>query len=123
MLDLDIEGIERGKPGLFGHIVENFVATELTKLLSISNIRAELLHFRTADGKEVDFVFERADGSVVAIEIKKSESVNMNDFNGIQTFAALTGKDFIGGVVMYSGKEVVPFGKNLWAVPFHLLWQ
>jgi hypothetical protein len=35
--------------------------------------------------------------------------------------AELTEKEFIGGVVLYSGKEVVPFGKNLWAVPFHIL--
>jgi len=123
MLDLDIEDIERHKPHLFGHVVENFVATELVKLLSASDIRARLLHFRTSDGREVDFVLEKADGSVVAIEIKKAKSVNMNDFKGIQLFAALAGKDFVGGVVMYSGKEVVPFGENLWAVPFHILWQ
>ena len=123
MLDLDIEDIEKNKPDLFGHVLENYVATELTKLLSFSKTKAALHHFRTSDGKEVDFVLEKPDGSVFAIEVKKSESVNLHDFKGIQAFAELTKKDFMGGIVLYSGKEAVPFGKNMWAVPFHILWQ
>jgi uncharacterized protein len=123
MLDLNIEDIERNKPDLFGHILENYIATELTKLLTFSETKARLLHFRTSDGKEVDFVLERPDGSVFGIEIKKSESVNIHDFKGLQTLSELTAKEFVGGVVLYSGKDAVPFGKNLWAVPFHILWQ
>ena len=123
MLDLNLEDMEKNKPDLFGHVLENYVATELTKLLTFSDTKAKLLHFRTSDGKEVDFVLEKQDGSVFAIEIKKSESVNIRDFKGIQTMAELTEKEFIGGVILYSGKEVVPFGKNLWAVPYHILWQ
>jgi predicted AAA+ superfamily ATPase len=123
MLDLNLEDIEKNKPDLFGHVLENYVATELTKLLTFSNTKAKLFHFRTSDGKEVDFVLERPDGSILAIEVKKSESVHIQDFKGIQTLAELTAKEFIGGVILYSGKDVVPFGKNLWAVPFHILWQ
>jgi len=123
VLDLNLEDIEKNKPDLFGHILENYIATELTKLLTFSETKAKLLHFRTSDGKEVDFVLERPDGSVFAIEIKKAEAINMKDFKGIVELAALTEKEFIGGVILYSGKEVVPFGKNLWAVPFHILWQ
>jgi len=123
MLDLNIDYIEVNKPVLFGHILENYVATELLKQLSISDKKAELYHFRTSDGKEVDFILEKPDGSVFAIEVKKAESITMNDFKGIKAFEELTGKDFTGGIVLYSGKEVVPFGKNLWAVPFHILWQ
>jgi predicted AAA+ superfamily ATPase len=123
MLDLSLEDIEKNKPDLFGHILENYIATELIKLLTFSGVKAKLLHFRTSDGKEVDFVLEKQDGSVFAIEVKKSESVNIQDFRGIQTLAELAPKEFIGGVVFYSGKEVVPFGKNQWAVPFHILWH
>jgi predicted AAA+ superfamily ATPase len=123
MLDLDLDDVEKNNPSLFGHFLENYIATELTKLLTFSDTKAQLLHFRTSDGKEVDFLLERPDGSVFGIEIKKSESINIHDFKGIQTLAELTEKEFIGGVVLYSGKEVVPFGKNLWAVPFHILWQ
>ena len=123
MLDLNLEDIEKNKPELFGHVLENYVATELTKLLTFSDTRVQLLHFRTSDGKEVDFILEKPDGSIFAIEIKKAESVNMHDFKGIQALEELAPKEFIGGIILYSGSQVVPFGKNLWAVPFHILWQ
>jgi len=71
----------------------------------------------------VDFILENPDGSIFAIEIKKSESVKVQDFKGIQVLEKLTGKDFIGAIILYAGKEVVPFGKNLWAVPYSILWQ
>ena len=51
-----------------------------------------------------------------------SETVRMHDFKGIKVFQELTGKDFIGGIVLYSGRDVAPFGNNLWAVPFSVLW-
>jgi predicted AAA+ superfamily ATPase len=122
LLDYNMDDIAKNKPELFGHLIENFVATELIKQLSNSDIKAELYHFRTSDGKEVDFVLEKPDGSVFAIEVKKSESVTIHDFKGIKAFQELTGDDFAGGVVLYSGKDAVPFGKNLWAVPFFALW-
>jgi predicted AAA+ superfamily ATPase len=122
LLDYSIDDIAVRKPDLFGHLVENFVATELLKQLSNTDIKAQLYHFRTSDGKEVDFILEKPDGSVFAIEVKRNEKVSMDDFKGIKAFEELTGKDFIGGIVLYSGKDAVPFGKNLWAVPFFALW-
>jgi predicted AAA+ superfamily ATPase len=122
LLDYNLDDIALTKPELFGHLVENFVATELIKQLSNSDIKAQLYHFRTSDGKEVDFILERPDRSVLAIEVKKAESVTMDDFKGIRAFQELAGKDFIGGIVLYSGKDVAPFGKNLWAVPLFALW-
>ena len=122
LLDYNMDDLAKNKPDVFGHLVENFVATEMVKQLSNGQTKAELYHFRTSDGKEVDFVLEKPDGSVFAIEVKNAESVNKNDFKGIMAFAELTGTDFIGGVVLYAGKDVVPFGKNVWAVPFNVLW-
>lgn len=123
MLDLDIDNLITNKPDLFGHILENYVATELVKQLSFSHIKAQLFHFRTSDGKEVDFVLERPDGGIFAIEVKAKESVSIRDFKGIQVLASLVKNDFKGGIVLYSGKEAITFGQNLWAVPLHALWQ
>lgn len=122
ILDHDLDDMAKNKPELFGHLLENFVATEIIKQLSNGGTKAELYHFRTSDGKEVDFIVEKPDGSVLAIEVKRSESVTIVDFKGIMEFASITKDDFIGGIVLYSGKDAVPFGKNLWAVPFHVLW-
>lgn len=122
ILGLQLEGLRQRRPELLGHIVENFVATELLKNLSIGKINAQLYHFRTQDGKEVDFVLEKQDGSVFGIEVKTSESVNIHDFKGLQMLQAIMQKDFLGGIVLYAGKDVVPFGPDLWAVPLHFLW-
>ncbi len=123
LLEYDIEKIIITKPELFGHILENFVASELTKLLSFSRTKASLYHFRTSDNKEVDFILEKTDGSIIGIEVKKSENLTAADFKGLKELESLTPQEFKGGLVLYSGKQVVPFGKNLWAVPYCILWQ
>ena len=123
VLGLKLEDLVKNRPDLFGHVLENYVVMELTKLLSFNDSKAKLYHFRTSDGKEVDFVLEKPDGNLWAIEVKNSDSVSAKDFNGVKLFAELTGRNFQGGIVLYSGKDVVPFGENLWAVPHYLLWQ
>lgn len=82
-----------------------------------------LHYFRTSDGKEVDFVLEKPNGQVAAIEVKKRDRVEMSDFKGLEEFKSLTGNDFVSGIVLYLGQEVVPFGNNLWAVPISNLWR
>jgi len=54
---------------------------------------------------------EKPDGSVFAIEVKRAERVTMDDFKGIKAFQEFTGKDFIGGIVLYSGRARA-FGWN-----------
>lgn len=122
LLDRDIEGARGRPPDFYGHVVENFVASELLKLLSFSDIRADLFHFRTADNREVDFVLERPDGSVAGVEVKASERVVSADFKGVKALRDLTKDDFACGVVLYSGRDVIPFGDRFLAVPFSALW-
>ena len=123
LLDWDLAKMRERRPELYGHVVENFVASELRKLLSFSGIRAELRYFRTDSGKEVDFVLERPDGSLVGIEVKTSDYVNSDDFKGLETLRDITKDDFICGVVLYTGNNVVSFGGGLLAVPLSALWQ
>ncbi|MBC6493031.1 DUF4143 domain-containing protein [Flavihumibacter stibioxidans] len=104
MLDLNLEDLQVKRPELFGHLRVNFVATELMKLLSFSEKKAGLYHFCTSDGKEVDFMLEKPDGSLIAIEVKKQ-------------------KRYLSGI----SKDFRPLPdsmkKTLWAVPFYVLWQ
>lgn len=123
LLDRSLEGPSGRWSDFYGHAVENFVASELRKLLSFSDMRADLFHFRTADGKEVDFVLERPDGSVAGVEVKASKRVVSADFKGMEALRALTKDDFVCGVVLYSGEEVIPFGERFLAVPISALWQ
>ncbi len=123
LLQYELDDLEKNRPELFGHVLENFVATELLKLLTIRNARLSLFHFRTSDNKEVDFILEKPDGQLVAVEVKKRDSVDKSDFKGLKALQELTGHDFICGIVLYRGRDVVPFGKNLWAVPISNLWS
>jgi predicted AAA+ superfamily ATPase len=123
LLGTDLEDIRNRKPAQFGHVVENFVASELQKLLTFSSIHATLSHFRTSQGREVDFVLERRDGSIAAIEVKAGENVGANDFKGLEELQQSVQDDFVCGIVLYTGNEVIPYAKNLWAVPFSWLWQ
>ncbi len=111
------------QPNLYGHVIKNFVTTELMKLGSFGDRRTQLLHFRTSDNKEVDFVLERPDGSLFGIEVKSSATVKSEDFKGLKVLQEVSGSDFVGGIVLYTGTEVVPFGPQLLAVPMSSLWQ
>jgi predicted AAA+ superfamily ATPase len=108
-----------GSP-LYGHLVENFVATELMKQCTLSP-RTRLYHFRTEAGKEVDFVLEGEGGRLIGIEVKARASVTSQDFQGLKAFAALSQPDFHRGIVLYTGTQVLSFGETLTAVPITAL--
>ncbi len=120
---LDLDTIARRDPHLFGPILENFVATELLKQLASSEEQADLYHFRTSDGKEVDFVLERPDRTLSAIEVKARDAVAETDFTGLKELRRQTGDDFICGIVLYRGHKTVAFGDRLWAVPVEAMWM
>ena len=54
--------------GLPGDLVEDFVHAELVKYQSWSDLRTQLMHYRTSTGVEVDFVLENRRGDLVGIE-------------------------------------------------------
>lgn len=122
LLQYELGDLERNRPELFGHVLENFVATELLKLITFIDGKMDLFHFRTSDNKEVDFVLEKPNGQLTAIEVKHHDRVIKSDFKGLEELQRITGNDFICGIVLYRGRDVVPFGQNLWAVPISNLW-
>ena len=111
------------EPELLGPLLENFVVMELIKQISWSKIQPKIFHFRTQTGREVDIVLEDSAGRIVGIEIKSSYSVKAGDLSGLKTLADDTGKRFVRGIVLYTGHEYVPFGKNLIAIPINSIWN
>ncbi|HPO13469.1 MAG TPA: ATP-binding protein [Candidatus Hydrogenedentes bacterium] len=106
-----------------GAILENFVAMELLKQLSWSQIRPRIYHFRDYQGTEVDFLLETPGGrQLVGIEVKAASMVNPEDVKGLQTLAETLGDHFVRGVVLYMGREAISLGKNLHALPIESLW-
>ncbi len=112
----------KADPLLGGHVMENFVAMELEKQRGWSSTRPGLFHFRTATGAEVDIVMENRRGELVGIEVKASASVKGADFRGLRVLADIAGERFLRGIVLYSGSEMLPFGKDMLAVPVSALW-
>ncbi|MGV3621329.1 MAG: DUF4143 domain-containing protein [Archangium sp.] len=106
-----------------GTLLENFVLGELARQSGWSEVRTSHSHFRTRDGVEVDGVLEADDGRLVGIEVKAAETVRLEDFSGLQHFAARTEKQFHHGIVFYAGERTLPFGPRLTAVPIDFLWR
>ena len=110
-------------PTAAGPLLETFVAGELTRQLGWSRTRAELLHFRTHAGREVDLVLEADDGRLVGIEVKAAATIAPGDFAGLKALREVRGRRFHRGVVLYTGRTVLPFGTDLWALPLPAMWH
>lgn len=108
---------------LAGPMLENFVAMEIRKQLTWADGDYSAFHFRTHTGQKVDIVLEDAGGRLVGIEVKTAASVRSSDFNGLRTLRDAAEGRMHRGVVLYAGREVVPFERDLFAVPVGALWR
>jgi len=106
-----------------GHFLESFVILELQKQSTWSQSIVTLQHFRTQNGAEVDLILEKNTGEIIGIEIKASQTISAKDFAGLKVLAELAGEQFLKGIIFYPGEEIIPFGKNLFAIPLNFLWQ
>lgn len=119
---LSESGIASGL-GLPGNLVEGFVHAELAKHQSWSDLRTQLMHYRTSTGVEVDFVLENRRGDLIGIEVKAAATITSKDFNGLRHLRETTPQQFKRGVVFYTGEQVVPFDEHLVAVPLAMFWS
>lgn len=108
--------------GLPGGLVETWVLTELLKHLAFSSQRLSLWHYRTQSHIEVDFILENRRGLITGIEVKASATVDSKDFKGLRHLQETEAALFQHGIVLYAGRELVPFGDRLWAVPLSVWW-
>jgi predicted AAA+ superfamily ATPase len=125
LLKLDEEGVRRHRAA-FGHALECYVYGELTRQCSWADDSYDVMMYRDRDQVEVDFVLENAAHQVVGVEVKAAASTQSADAVGLRKLAALAGKRFLGGVVLYDGINTLPMGKlegaPLWSVPLSTLW-
>ena len=105
-----------------GMVFETFVVTELARQIAWQGNAPSQYHSRDRDGREVDVVLERRDGSVVAIEVKSSRIDVIERLSRAAPPSDKLGDRFKAGVLLYTGPSTVPFGDRLAAVPLSGLW-
>lgn len=119
---LSAQRLERD-PALAGSLLENFVLTEIMRQLQWSASLAQLFHYRSKDGEEVDGVIEHIDGRIVGVEVKASSTIAVGDERHLRHLQRRAGDRFHFGVVLYTGKEIYSLGDRLIAAPIDALWE
>jgi uncharacterized protein len=122
LLSVDSHALRRpGAP--FGPLLEGFVLSELARQLTWSTELADLYHYRDHNKVEVDVVLENRRSQVIGIEVKAASTVRAEDFAGLRRLAEKLGKDFLVGIVLYTGTTTLPFGSKFRAMPVGAIWQ
>jgi hypothetical protein len=103
-----------------GAIFETFIFSELLKSVKYSNKLTKLFFYRTTDKKEIDFIIER-NQKIIAVEVKLSQTITLQDFKHIIDLKN-SSNNFKTGFVIYTGEDILPIGKDLFAIPVKLLF-
>lgn len=106
----------------YGPLLENFVVSEVLKLITWSDKRVRVSHFRTKEQDEVDLVLEDRRGRVIGIVIKASTTVRPQDLRGLRQLQAAVGNKFVHGLVLHDHDRITPFDEKLHAGPVSMLW-
>lgn len=106
----------------WGPLLENFVVSEVLKLITWSDKRLRISHFRNKEQEEVDLVIEDRRGRVVGIEVKASATVRAQDLRGLRQLQAAVGDKFVHGLLLHDHDRITPFDERLHAGPVSLLW-
>jgi predicted AAA+ superfamily ATPase len=106
-----------------GALLETFVANEILRLATWSDVRPTFHHYRDKDQDEVDIIMEDENGDMIGLEVKAAATVTAQDFKGLRKVATATGNAFRAGWVLYDGDKILPFGDRLAAVPLSCLWS
>lgn len=59
----------------------------------------------------------------LGVEAKASATLGIHDARGLRELADAVGKNWLRGVILYAGTEVVPFASNLHGIPMPSLWS
>lgn len=116
------QDLAKAAPHKFGHVLENFVLSELVKANHASGDTIDISFYRTNDGREIDFVLERQH-KLVAIEVKNAENITDKDLAGIKELQQATGNDFLCGIILCNTPRVIAYDKDIYLLPFSSLWQ
>ena len=127
LMDLDAPALRPPTATATGRLLETFVAGEIARQVGAGTPRLTLHHYRDNARREVDLVIERADGAVVAVEVKATASPRAADLRHIAALrdrldAAEPGA-FRAGVLLHTGPGAFTVGDRLHTAPIATLWK
>jgi predicted AAA+ superfamily ATPase len=89
---------------LRGGLFESMILADFMKQLCNTGKEPRLYFWRDQHGHEVDCILEQC-GTVVPIEIKSSQTILKDSFDGLGYWARLAGIHSADGAVVYAGEE------------------
>jgi len=129
LLGMDNDALIEGAPAgpaiprdgtLLGALFESLVALSLRTYAQANE--ASVRHLRTRSGEhEIDFIIERGDGKVVAIEVKLSATPDRNDSRHLEWLADRIGPDLLDAAIVTTGKEAYRRADGIAVIPAALL--
>ena len=102
-----------------GKFIETWAYQQLAALADADG-GCIIWHYRDGKKREIDYLVERDNGDLLGVEVKAG-AVSRGDFNHLEWFSAHLAPASFTGIVLYSGKDVLPFGEGLYAVPLSAL--
>ena len=124
-VDALIEGADVGPPiprdgTLLGALFESLVTLSVRTYAQHNEARVS--HLRTRAGEqEVDLIVERADGGIVALEVKASALVNDSDVRHLHWLAKRIGPLLKDAAVVTTGREAYRRRDGIGVIPAALL--
>lgn len=106
-----------------GHLLETFAVGELHKQLDWIDEPVARGHWRTHDGDEIDLIVERRDGKVAAVEVKAGSRIAGNQLRAMRKLRDRLGKQFLGGVLLYTGARGYTPDDRIHVAPVDRLWR
>ncbi len=99
-----------------GQLYENYVASEMIKYFRSTQKMEALSFYRTRSGMEVDFCLE-TEGGLIGIEVKNRQTVDRSDCSSLKRLQEASHKNWLCGLVVYRGNQIIKLDEKLWAVP------
>jgi uncharacterized protein len=124
-VDALLRGRDAGPPALrdgdlAGRLFESLVVLSVRTYAQAAEAR--VTHFRTRNGDhEVDMIVGRADGRVLAIEVKIAPSVSDDDVRHLRWLGERYGNDLLDAVVITAGRDAYRRRDGIAVIPAALL--
>ncbi len=127
LINVDPDALRPATAVATGPLLETFAANEAARQLSSSGEPLHLHHYRDSAGHEVDLVIERADGAVVAVEVKGTASPGTDHLKHLAWMRdhldTVSPDTFRAGVLLHTGPRSLKVGDRLYSAPIDTLWH